>query len=41
MKIPSNYLPVMPYDITQEYGYTAGFEDPFENQWWIVAGEKE
>lgn len=25
----------------QEYGYTAGFEDPFGNQWWIVAGEKE
>ena len=20
----------------QEYGYTAGFEDPFKNQWWIV-----
>lgn len=20
----------------QEYGYTAGFEDPFANQWWIV-----
>lgn len=20
----------------QEYGYTAGFEDPFGNQWWIV-----
>lgn len=26
---------------TQEYGYTAGFEDPFGNQWWIVEGEKE
>lgn len=25
----------------QEYGYTAGFEDPFGNQWWIVEGEKE
>ena len=24
-----------------EYGYTAGFEDPFGNQWWIVEGEKE
>jgi len=23
-----------------EYGYTAGFEDPFGNQWWIVEGEK-
>ena len=22
--------------MTQEYGYTAGFEDPFGNQWWIV-----
>ena len=21
----------------QEYGYTAGFEDPFGNQWWITA----
>lgn len=20
----------------QEYGYTAGFEDPFGNQWWIT-----
>jgi uncharacterized glyoxalase superfamily protein PhnB len=20
----------------QEYGYTAGFQDAFENQWWIV-----
>lgn len=27
--------------IIQDYGYTAGFEDPFGNQWWIVAGEKE
>jgi len=25
----------------QEYGYTAGFEDAFGNQWWIVEGEKE
>lgn len=24
----------------KEYGYTAGFEDPFGNQWWIVEGEK-
>jgi PhnB protein len=24
---------------TQEYGYTAGFEDPFGNHWWIVQGE--
>jgi len=23
---------------TQEYGYTAGFEDPYGNQWWIVEG---
>jgi PhnB protein len=22
----------------QEYGYTAGFEDTFGNQWWIVEG---
>src|SRR3954467_15773320 len=21
---------------TEEYGYSAGFEDPFGNQWWIV-----
>jgi PhnB protein len=25
----------------KDYGYTAGFEDPFGNQWWIVEGEKE
>ncbi|WP_423148995.1 VOC family protein [Rubrolithibacter danxiaensis] len=24
-----------------EYGYTAGFEDPFGNQWWIVEPEKD
>jgi uncharacterized glyoxalase superfamily protein PhnB len=23
----------------KEYGYTAGFEDPFGNQWWIVQGD--
>jgi PhnB protein len=23
----------------KEYGYTAGFEDIFGNQWWIVEGE--
>lgn len=23
----------------KDYGYTAGFEDPFGNHWWIVAGE--
>jgi len=22
--------------VRQDYGYTAGFEDPFGNQWWIV-----
>lgn len=22
----------------KEYGYTAGFEDPFGNQWWLVQG---
>ena len=25
----------------KEYGYTAGFEDPLGNQWWIVEGAKE
>ncbi|HLA56948.1 MAG TPA: VOC family protein [Flavobacterium sp.] len=25
----------------QEYGYTAGFEDPSGNHWWIALGEKE
>lgn len=24
----------------QDYGYTAGFEDPFGNVWWIVEAEK-
>ena len=24
----------------KEYGYTAGFEDPFNNQWFIVESEK-
>lgn len=23
----------------KDYGYTAGFEDAFGNQWWIVQGE--
>ncbi|WP_224998619.1 glyoxalase/bleomycin resistance/extradiol dioxygenase family protein [Cesiribacter sp. SM1] len=23
----------------KDYGYTAGFNDPFGNQWWIVAAE--
>ncbi len=23
----------------QEYGYTAGFQDAWDNQWWIVEGE--
>lgn len=23
----------------KDYGYTAGFEDPFGNQWWITQGE--
>ncbi|ABG60557.1 VOC family protein [Cytophaga hutchinsonii] len=31
---------LMPPD-KKEYGYTAGFEDPFGNQWWIVEGEKD
>ena len=26
---------------TEDYGYTAGFEDPFGNQWWITQAEKE
>jgi PhnB protein len=26
---------------TREYGASAGFEDPFGNQWWIVEAEKE
>lgn len=26
--------------IKQEYGYTAGIEDPFGNHWFIVEGEK-
>ena len=25
----------------KEYGYSAGFEDPFGNHWWIVQGEKD
>lgn len=24
----------------KDYGFTAGFDDPFGNQWWIVEGEK-
>lgn len=24
----------------QDYGFTAGFEDPFGNQWWINQAEK-
>ncbi len=24
----------------RDYGSSAGFEDPFGNQWWIVEGEK-
>ena len=24
---------------TKDYGYTAGFEDHFGNQWWIAQGE--
>lgn len=27
--------------VRQDYGYTAGFQDAFGNQWWIVEGEKE
>lgn len=25
----------------QDYGYTAGFADPYGNHWFVVAGEKE
>ncbi len=25
--------------VKQEYGYTAGFQDAWDNQWWIVEGE--
>jgi PhnB protein len=25
---------------TRDYGASAGFEDPFGNQWWIVQGER-
>ena len=25
--------------VKQEYGYTAGFQDAWGNQWWIVEGE--
>ena len=26
--------------MTEEYGYTAGLEDPFGNQWWIVKADE-
>ena len=26
--------------VKQEYGYTAGFQDAWGNQWWIVEGER-
>lgn len=25
--------------VKQDYGYTAGIEDPFGNQWWLVEAE--
>ena len=25
--------------VKQEYGYTAGFQDAWGNQWWVVEGE--
>jgi PhnB protein len=25
----------------KDYGFTAGFEDPFGNHWWIVEAEKD
>ena len=25
--------------VKQDYGYSAGFEDPFGNHWWITQGE--
>ncbi|HWB63634.1 MAG TPA: VOC family protein [Chitinophagales bacterium] len=27
--------------LKQDYGYTAGFEDKYGNQWWIVQGEAD
>ena len=33
-----NAISLMPPE-KKDYGYTAGFEDPFGNHWWIVAGE--
>jgi PhnB protein len=26
--------------VQQDYGYSAGFEDPFGNQWWITKAEE-
>lgn len=33
-----NAISLMPPE-RKDYGYTAGFEDPFGNQWWLVQGE--
>ncbi|HMI06518.1 MAG TPA: VOC family protein [Flavobacterium sp.] len=33
-------LSLMPPE-KKEYGYTAGFEDPFGNQWWLVQPDEE
>ncbi|WP_177735545.1 VOC family protein [Flavobacterium inviolabile] len=33
--IENKAVSLMP-PVQQDYGYTAGFEDPFGNQWWIV-----
>lgn len=33
-----NAISLMPPE-KKDYGYTAGFEDPFGNQWWLVQGE--
>lgn len=32
-----NAISLMPPE-DKDYGYTAGFEDPFGNHWWIVQG---
>ena len=36
--LQQNAINLMP-PAQKEYGYTAGFEDPFGNQWWLVQGE--
>ena len=38
LAIENKAVSLMP-PMHQEYGYTAGFQDSFGNQWWIVEGE--